>query len=197
MLAQARERAPRARFVEGDAQAMPFADHSFDAATCGFGLMHVPDQEKALAELRRVLRPGAPFAFTVWAPPGASAGFDVIASALAQGDPGVTLPPAPDFHRFADPRIAEAILTAAGFSDVGLTTLDTRMPLTRPGDFYEIMRGGAVRIGMLIAAQPAERAEAVRLAFETGVRDWALAHGVEPSAPFALPIPSVMVLARA
>ncbi|MDF2234026.1 methyltransferase domain-containing protein [Albimonas sp. CAU 1670] len=197
MLAQARTRVPGATFVEGDAQAMPFADASFDAATCGFGLMHIPDQDRALAELRRVLRPGAPFAFTVWAPAGASPGFEVIAGALAKGDPSVALPPAPDFHRFADPATAEALLTAAGFHDVSLTPLDVRMPLARPGEFFEIMREGAVRIGMLIEAQPPAARPAVEAAFETGVRDWALANGVDPSAPFALPLPAVMVLARA
>jgi demethylmenaquinone methyltransferase/2-methoxy-6-polyprenyl-1,4-benzoquinol methylase len=47
------------RWVEGDACALPFADDSFDAATCGYGLRNVVDIPGALAQLRRVLRPGA------------------------------------------------------------------------------------------------------------------------------------------
>ena len=46
-------------WVQGDACALPFAEHSFDAATCGYGLRNVVDIPGALAELLRVLRPGA------------------------------------------------------------------------------------------------------------------------------------------
>jgi SAM-dependent methyltransferase len=42
----------------GDAQALPFADGSFDAALAAWMLYHVPDLDRALAELARVLRPG-------------------------------------------------------------------------------------------------------------------------------------------
>ncbi|MEE4024090.1 demethylmenaquinone methyltransferase [Gordonia sp. PKS22-38] len=44
--------------VAADALALPFADASFDAATISFGLRNVHDAPKALAELRRVLKPG-------------------------------------------------------------------------------------------------------------------------------------------
>ncbi len=44
--------------VAADALALPFADESFDAATISFGLRNVQDVPKALAELRRVLKPG-------------------------------------------------------------------------------------------------------------------------------------------
>lgn len=44
--------------VEGNALHLPFADASFDLVTCGFGLRNFPDLAEALAEMRRVLRPG-------------------------------------------------------------------------------------------------------------------------------------------
>jgi SAM-dependent methyltransferase len=44
--------------VEADAQALPFADASFDAVICVSMLHHVDDRSRALAEQRRVLRPG-------------------------------------------------------------------------------------------------------------------------------------------
>jgi SAM-dependent methyltransferase len=44
--------------VRGDLEALPFADHSFDAVLCSHVLEHVGDDRRALSEIRRVLRPG-------------------------------------------------------------------------------------------------------------------------------------------
>lgn len=46
------------RFVTGDMMALPFPDGSFDLVTTGYGIRNVPRIEPALAEIRRVLRPG-------------------------------------------------------------------------------------------------------------------------------------------
>jgi ubiquinone/menaquinone biosynthesis C-methylase UbiE len=43
---------------EGDAQALPFADDSFDTVVCTFSLCAIPDDAKAVREMARVLRPG-------------------------------------------------------------------------------------------------------------------------------------------
>ncbi len=50
-------RAPR--FVQGDAQAAPFADNTFDIVTVGYGLRNLASWERGLEEMRRVARPGA------------------------------------------------------------------------------------------------------------------------------------------
>jgi demethylmenaquinone methyltransferase/2-methoxy-6-polyprenyl-1,4-benzoquinol methylase len=57
MLAQARANVP-AEFHEGEAEALPFPDNSFDFLTMGYALRHVGDLHKAFKEYRRVLRPG-------------------------------------------------------------------------------------------------------------------------------------------
>jgi SAM-dependent methyltransferase len=64
---------PAERYVgvlRGDATRLPFAPASFDAVITSEVLEHVPDDTGALAEMVRVLRPGAPFAATVptWLP---------------------------------------------------------------------------------------------------------------------------------
>ena len=62
-------RLPHVPHVVADAGALPFADASFDAAVCVAALHGLPDpahRAAALAELRRVLRPGAPVQVTVW-----------------------------------------------------------------------------------------------------------------------------------
>jgi ubiquinone/menaquinone biosynthesis C-methylase UbiE len=51
---------------QADAHKLPFPDESFDLATCRFGVMFFADVNQALAELRRVLKPGARARFVVW-----------------------------------------------------------------------------------------------------------------------------------
>lgn len=51
---------------QADATSLPFADGSFDAVVCQFGLMFFPDKVAALREVHRVLRPGGVFVFNVW-----------------------------------------------------------------------------------------------------------------------------------
>jgi len=57
MLQLAKQKAPRLKFIEGDALKLPFADASFDGITVGFALRNLSSVEEGLAELRRVLRP--------------------------------------------------------------------------------------------------------------------------------------------
>jgi SAM-dependent methyltransferase len=61
---------PRVEFLTGDAQALDVAEASKDAIVSGLVLNFVPDRAKALAEIRRVARPGARIGFYVWDYPG-------------------------------------------------------------------------------------------------------------------------------
>ena len=56
--------------MEGDAEALPFPDASFDAVISVFGSMFAPDHERAAAELLRVVKPGGTIALANWAPDG-------------------------------------------------------------------------------------------------------------------------------
>lgn len=66
MLAVARRKRPEASWQEGMAERLPFADGSFDAVLCQFGLMFFEDRKAALAEMWRVLRPGGRLVVAVW-----------------------------------------------------------------------------------------------------------------------------------
>ena len=55
-------------FEVADAEALPFADGSFDAALSTFGVMFAPNQAKAASELARVVRPGGRIALANWTP---------------------------------------------------------------------------------------------------------------------------------
>lgn len=59
--AEARRLGDRVRFVQGNAEALPFEAGSFDAYTIAFGIRNVPRRDAALAEARRVLKPGGRF----------------------------------------------------------------------------------------------------------------------------------------
>lgn len=64
MLEVARSRpwdGPAIEWLQGDACALPYADASFDAVTVGYGLRNVQPLDKALSEIRRVLKPGGRF----------------------------------------------------------------------------------------------------------------------------------------
>lgn len=74
-------------FQVADAENLPFADGSFDAALSTFGIMFAPDQQKAAAEMFRVVRPGGKIGLANWTPESFVGGiFKLI---------GKYLPPAP------------------------------------------------------------------------------------------------------
>ena len=73
MLRVGRGRRPDLPFVAGDATRLPFADAAFDAVTISFGLRNEGDTAAALAEMRRVTRPGGrlvvcEFSHPTWSP---------------------------------------------------------------------------------------------------------------------------------
>jgi ubiquinone/menaquinone biosynthesis C-methylase UbiE len=74
LLERARERAAAERLGielrEADAEALPFADESFDAVVSSFGVMFTPDQDRAAAELVRVCRRGGKIGLANWTPEG-------------------------------------------------------------------------------------------------------------------------------
>jgi ubiquinone/menaquinone biosynthesis C-methylase UbiE len=74
LLDRARERADAERlgieFREADAEALPFAQGSFDVVVSSFGVMFTPDQDRAAAELVRVCRRGGKIGLANWTPEG-------------------------------------------------------------------------------------------------------------------------------
>jgi SAM-dependent methyltransferase len=107
-----------------DAQQLPFADDSFDAVVCQFGVMFFPDKAKAFAEARRVLRPGSAFLFNAWDRIEDNEFADVVIEALATVfpvDPPRFLARTP--HGYHDIARIDADLRAAGFNDLTISTV--------------------------------------------------------------------------
>jgi ubiquinone/menaquinone biosynthesis C-methylase UbiE len=120
-LARARENVadPRARFEIGDAQALPLPEASRDVVASALVLNFVPDRAKALAEMRRVARPGGRIGFYVWDYPGG--GIELM---RAFWDAATTLDPAAsDFAEgkrfpFCTQRELGAMAEAAGLAAI-------------------------------------------------------------------------------
>jgi ubiquinone/menaquinone biosynthesis C-methylase UbiE len=86
MLAVARRNHPRLDFRPGDAEALPFADSSFDAVVGAFVLNHLPRPEVAAAELARVLASGGRLALSVWDVPERTRFIGLVRDAVAGAD---------------------------------------------------------------------------------------------------------------
>lgn len=103
---------------QADAHTLPFPDQSFDLATCRFGVMFFSDVERALAELRRVLKPGARACFAVWGS-FEQPYWQTTMKVIHQHAGGPLLEPGgADPFRFSATGSLSEVLRAAGFRDV-------------------------------------------------------------------------------
>jgi SAM-dependent methyltransferase len=176
MVAEVRLRHPDLDVQVADAEALPFADDSFDAVVMNFGVLHLSQPELAFAEAYRVLRPEGRFAFTVWAAPDVSAGFDIVLRAIqTHGTTDVPLPSGPPLFRFSDPEECRRALEATGFSDVQSIMLSLVWRLPHADAVMIAMEGGTVRTAALLGAQAPEALDAIRAA----VRDEAVTYTTE------------------
>jgi ubiquinone/menaquinone biosynthesis C-methylase UbiE len=157
MVAEAAKRYAKVEFRRGDAEALPFAENSFDAVTMNFGLLHLAHPDRALAEAHRVLRPGGSFAFTVWAKPEETAGFGITLGAIqTHGTFSVPLPEGPPFFRFSDWAESARALKAAGFIAPEFKKIPQTWRLPSVDALFDVMRTATVRTAGLIGYQAPE-----------------------------------------
>jgi len=126
-----------ARAVEwrpADAMQLPFAEASFDALVCQFGVMFFPERPKALAEMRRVLKPGGVLLFNVWDRIEDNEFADVVTQALARlfpSDPPRFMARTP--HGYHDVGAIRRDVAAGGFrADPRIDTLAARSRADSP-----------------------------------------------------------------
>jgi ubiquinone/menaquinone biosynthesis C-methylase UbiE len=121
---------------QADAHLLPFADQSFDLATCRFGVMFFSDAERALTELRRVLKRGACACFAAWGPmdqPFWQTTMKIVHRHVG-GD--ILQPGGADPFRFSAAGSLSKVLRASGFHEVEESTRN--LPWTWPGDAEEV-----------------------------------------------------------
>jgi ubiquinone/menaquinone biosynthesis C-methylase UbiE len=124
-----------------DGQALPFADHSFDAAYSMFGVIFFPDRARGLAEIARVLRSGARAVIASWPAsdrvPVFAALFDAMRAEqhVSVGDPRAALGSAEDI---------EAEMGTAGFSAIEVHEHTVVVGTSTPAELWgSFARGGA------------------------------------------------------
>lgn len=139
---RARVRDPRAEFARADATALPDPPHVHDAAVSGLVLNFVPRPSDALAEMRRVVRPGGVVGVYVWDYAGkmelmrifwdAAVGLDPSAAALDEG------------RRFAlcRPEPLRELFESAGLRDMQVRPIDVPTRFQDFEDFWQPFMGG-------------------------------------------------------
>ena len=125
----------RIKWRQADALALPFEDQTFDVVACQFGAMFFPDKVQGYREARRVLKRGGHFFFNVWDRISENEFADVVTEALATlfpQDPPRFMARIP--HGYYDVEMIRKELTAAGFMDISVETVDDTSSASSPRD---------------------------------------------------------------
>jgi SAM-dependent methyltransferase len=172
---------------QADAHQLPFADQTFDLATCRFGVMFFSDAERALAELRRVLKRGARACFAVWGSmeqPYWQTTMKIVHRHVggAMLEPGGSNP-----FRFSAAGSLSAVLTASGFHEVEESTHN--LPWTWPGDAeeaFEYFCAVAAPFRPMLERVPAENWPAIRAEAKAAIERYRVGHEIRFGADVVL-----------
>src|SRR5882757_6517694 len=142
--ARARHSADIAQFRQGDAMALPFADHSFDAAVMALVIFFVPEPPAGVAEMARVVRPGGLVASYAWDIEGGGFPHEpLLAEMRAMGLPPIRPP------SFAASRMENLhmLWTGAGLDRIEMREITVQRTFADFDDFW-----GAALLGASIKA---------------------------------------------
>ncbi len=166
MLRLARERAEalgldNVTFQSGDAEAPVFADATFDAVLCRWGLMFLPDVVGMLKGVRKSLCPGGKFAAAVWSLPESVPMIGVSSRVLAERVPleapeGLVLGP----FRLSEPGVLESALEEAGFTGIISEYLTITFIFESPAAYTRFRRDSSTTDARLKGHYPAGTIEA-------------------------------------
>jgi SAM-dependent methyltransferase len=164
-----------------DAEQIELDDDSVDGVLCRFGYMLMAEPGAALAETRRVLRPGGRLALAVWGAPERNPFFMIIAVSLIQRghiDPPEP-PPAPGIFSMASAERTEELLHGAGFADVRTEEVLGRFVLPDVDEYLNVIADTAGPIALALRGLTDSDRAAVRADVEDSLRRFAADSGYE------------------
>jgi SAM-dependent methyltransferase len=168
MVEAARAAHPRLEFVRADAEDLPFADASFDAALGAFVVNHLPRPERGAAEARRVVAAGGPVALAMWDQPERVAFLGLFDAAMdaAHVERGLVLPPGPPAYRFADEAALRGLLEDAGLEDVRIEAVRFSYAIADLDELWDGVQTGSVRTAAQLRALDDDERARVRGALD-------------------------------
>jgi SAM-dependent methyltransferase len=144
-----------AHFRQGDAMAQPFADDAFDAAVMPLVIFFVPEPQKGVAEMARVVRPGGSVAAYAWDMIGGGFPYEPVLSEMRALDLAVPTPPSPDASRIDALR---ELWTGAGLAAVETREITVQRTFTNFDDYWTTILGAPSVGGKLKALTPKDSA---------------------------------------
>jgi ubiquinone/menaquinone biosynthesis C-methylase UbiE len=148
--ARTRNTDPRISFQPADARTLPFADKSFDRAFSMLVLQFIPDAHRAVAEMRRVVRPGGTVTAAVWD------NFSGLPYARLLWDIAAVLDPSVErkmlFRPLTGPGEMATLWQELGFLDVEQTSLLIRMEFACFDDYWTPFTKGEGPPGQFVAS---------------------------------------------
>jgi SAM-dependent methyltransferase len=164
-----------------DAERIELADDSVDGVLCRFGYMLMADPAAALAETRRVLRPGGRLTLAVWGALERNPFFGTIAISLIQRghiDPPEP-PPAPGPFSLASAERTEALLRGGRFAEVRTEEVPVRFVLPDVDEYLSVIADTSGPIGLALRGLQAADRAAVKTDVEDSLGRFATEDGYE------------------
>lgn len=159
--ARANVQAPQVEFLQGDARSLPLPTDSAEVAVSGLVLNFVPDRAQALAEMRRVVKPGGTVAFYVWDYPGGGQQFvRAFWEAATELDPGAAQFGEGRRFPYCTPDALRSMALEAGLVRVRGETIEVETRFRDFDDYWRpFTRGTGPAPGYCASLSPARRAE--------------------------------------
>lgn len=159
----------------GDAEKLPFTDASFDAAASTFGIMFASNQEAAISELVRVVRPGGRIAIAAWLPDSTAVKLRQVVAPFAPPPPQTATPPPSPFN-WGDVKWIKN--TLGSYFEVGCEEAELTHRVTSPQEAWQEYEDGFGPIRATANALDSDRRLELKTAFETWIDEFSTDLGV-------------------
>ena len=146
-----------------DAERIDLDAGAVDGVLCRFGYMLMADPAAALAETRRVLRPGGRLALAVWGAPERNPFFTAVGIGLVQqGHMPPPDPAGPGLFSMASSDRTKGLLQAAGFTDVRIEEVPVQFAVPTIDEYIAVVADTAGSLAMILRGLPADARKGVK-----------------------------------